>query len=269
LYDLYEEAHTPWEWHKAIIERCEANNMVCFSTPFDETAVDFLESINVPCYKIASFENTDTALIKKVVSTGKPVLISTGMATLAELDEMVRLFRNNDCNNFILLKCTSTYPASPKNSNLVTIPHMRELFGCQIGLSDHTPGIGVAIAAVTLGATAIEKHFTLQRSDGGVDSAFSLEPKEMKNLITETERAWQGLGKIKYGPTKSEEGSLFFRRSLFIVQDIESGGILSEENLKAIRPGFGLPPKYYHELIGKHTNRKLAKGTPMKWDYIG
>jgi N-acetylneuraminate synthase len=190
LYELYEEAHTPWEWHKHIMKRAKELGMLCFSTPFDETAVDFLEGLDVPAYKIASFENTHIPLIKKVAATGKPMIISTGMATIAELDETVRIIRDAGCEQFALLKCTSSYPASPENSNVFTIPHMRKLFGCEVGLSDHTMGTGAAVAAVAHGATAIEKHFTLRRADGGVDSAFSLEPEEMKQLVIETERAW-------------------------------------------------------------------------------
>ncbi|NLW56753.1 MAG: pseudaminic acid synthase, partial [Firmicutes bacterium] len=199
LYKLYQKAYTPWEWHEAIFKRCRERGIIGFSTPFDQSAVDFLETLDVPCYKIASFENIDLPLIKKVAATGKPLFLSTGMATLAELDEAVRTAREAGCQDLILLKCTSTYPAAPKNSNLLTISHMRDLFCCQVGLSDHTLGIGVATAAVALGATVVEKHFTLNRADGGVDAAFSLEPKEMKALVVATERAWQALGGISYG----------------------------------------------------------------------
>jgi N-acetylneuraminate synthase len=268
LYDLYKEAHTPWDWHKPIMDKANELGMLCFSTPFDETAVDFLEDLEVPAYKIASFENTHLPLIKKVAATGKPIIISTGMASIAELDETVRTIRAAGCEEFVLLKCTSTYPAIPENTNVLTIPHMRELFDCEVGLSDHTMGVGAAVAAVAHGATVIEKHFTLLRADGGVDSAFSLEPEEMKSLVIETERAWQSLGKIKYGPTEVEESSLKFRRSLYIAQDIKKGEILTEKNLRIVRPGLGLPPKYYEMLLGRQVNRNVKKGTAVRWKIL-
>ncbi|OUL34773.1 pseudaminic acid synthase [Nostoc sp. T09] len=268
LYQLYQQAYTPWEWHKPIFDRCKEWGIIGFSTPFDASAVDFLESLNVPCYKIASFENTDLPLIRKVASTGKPMIISTGMATISELDETVRTAREWGCQDLILLKCTSTYPATPKDSNLLTIPHLRDLFNVQVGLSDHSMGIGVAVASVALGATFIEKHFTLRRADGGVDSAFSMEPEEMQQLVVETERAWQALGNINYGPTEAEKASLKFKRSLYISQDIKAGGVLTPENLRAIRPGFGLPPKYYEVLLGKKVTKNLKKGTPLEWELL-
>lgn len=268
LYDLYEKAHTPWEWHKPIFDRCRELDLICFSTPFDDTSVDFLESLDVPCYKIASFENTDIPLIRKVASTGKPMIISTGMATIAELDETVRTAQEAGCKDIILLKCTSTYPATPENTNISTIPHMRELFNCQVGLSDHTMGTGVSVASVALGATVIEKHFTLSRADGGVDSTFSMEPDEMKALVVETERAWQALGKVSYGPTEKEKASMVFRRSLYVVEEMKAGDMFTKENLRAIRPGHGLPPKYYDVLLGKKVNKKTKKGTPIQWDLI-
>lgn len=208
LYELYQDAFTPWEWHKPIMDRANELGILCFSTPFDDTAVDFLEELDPPAYKIASFENVHLPLIKKVASTGKPIIISTGMAMIAELDEMVRTIRDAGCEQFVLMKCTSTYPASPENSNILTIPHMRDLFNCEVGLSDHTMGIAASVAAVAHGATVIEKHFTLSRADGGVDSAFSMEPKEMQQLVVETKCAWQALGKVKYGYTDSEKESL-------------------------------------------------------------
>jgi len=269
LYKLYQQAYTPWEWHKPIFDRCKELGIIGFSTPFDHTAVDFLESLEVPCYKIASFENADIPLIRKVASTSKPVIISTGMATVAELDEAVRAAREVGCSDIILLKCTSTYPATPENTNLLTIPHMRELFNVQVGLSDHTLGIGAAIAGVALGAVLIEKHFTLSRAEGGVDSAFSLEPEEMRLLVAESRRAWQALGKIAYGPTEKEKSSLQFRRSLYVAADMKAGDIFTEENLRAIRPGFGLSPKYYDVLLGKRVNRDVKKGTPVSWDMLG
>jgi len=269
LYALYQQAYTPWEWHEPIFKRCQELGMIGFSTPFDASAVDFLESLHTPCYKIASFENTDLPLIRKVAGTGKPMIISTGMATIAELDETVRAAREAGCQDLILLKCTSTYPTSPKNTNLLTIPHLRDLFNVQGGLSDHTLGIGVAVASVALGATVIEKHFTLSRADGGVDADFSMEPGEMKQLVIETERAWQSLGKINYGATEAEKASTTFRRSLYIVEDMEVGEIFTSSNLKAIRPGFGLPPKYYEMLLGKQAKIPLKRGTPLTWAVIG
>jgi len=268
LYELYQKAYTPWEWHKPIFERCKELGLICFSTPFDRTAVDFLEELGVPCYKIASFENTDLPLIRKVAATGKPMIISTGMATAAELDETVRAAREAGCKDIILLKCTSTYPAIPENSNLNTIPHMRKLFDVEVGLSDHTLGIGVAIASVALGATVIEKHFTLSRADGGVDAVFSLEPNEMRSLVIECKRAWQAVGKISYGTTEEEKASLRFRRSLYVAQDMKAGDVFTEENLRVIRPGYGLPPKYYDILLGKKVKRDVKKGTPVTWELI-
>lgn len=268
LYDLYDEAHTPWEWHKAIFDRCKELGMIGFSTPFDETAVDFLESLGVECYKIASFENTDVALLRKVASTGKPMIVSTGMASIAELDELVRTVREAGGNELVLLKCTSSYPASPENSNIRTIPHMQQLFGVQIGISDHTLGIGVAVASVALGATVIEKHFTLNRADGGVDAEFSLEPAEMRSLVEETERAWKGLGKVSYGATEKEIGSLKFRRSLYIVKDLKAGEVLTADNLRAIRPGYGLSPKYMELLLGQKVRKDVSKGTAASFDLI-
>jgi pseudaminic acid synthase len=266
LYKLYQQAYTPWEWHKPIFDKCKECGILGFSTPFDETAVDFLEQLDVPCYKIASFENTDLPLIRKVAATGKPMIISTGMATIAELDETVRAAHEAGCKDIVLLKCTSNYPASPENSNIRTIPHMKELFDCEVGLSDHTLGICVAVASIALGATVIEKHFTLCRADGGVDSVFSLESHEMTALVTETKRAWQALGQISYGPTGPERASLQFRRSLYVVQDMKAGDVFTTENLRSIRPGFGLPPKYYDIIMGKKSNRDIARGTPLTWE---
>jgi len=269
LHKLYQQAYTPWDWHGPIMQRAKELGMLCFSTPFDDTAVDFLETLDVPAYKIASFENADLPLIRKVASTGKPMIISTGMASLAELDETVRTIRAAGCEQFVLLKCTSTYPATPENTNVLTIPHMRELFGCEVGLSDHTMGVGASVAAVAHGATVIEKHFTLRRADGGVDSAFSLEPEELKMLVVETERAWQSLGGIFYGPTEAEKASLQFRRSLYIAEDVQAGTELTAENLRIVRPGLGLPPKYYDVLLGRKVNQDLKKGTAMKWEMVG
>jgi pseudaminic acid synthase len=266
LYELYKQAHTPWEWHAPIMERARNRGLICFSSPFDEAAVDFLETLNVPVYKIASFENSHLPLIRKVARTGKPIIISTGMATLGELDEAVRTARSAGCQNLILLKCTSTYPASPQNSNVLTIPHMRELFACEVGLSDHTMGFGAAVAAVAHGASVVEKHFTLSRADGGVDSAFSLEPSELKVLVLETERAWRSLGEVTYGPTEAERKSLVFRRSLYIAENVKSGEVLTTRSLRIVRPGNGLHPRYYDQLLGRRVVRDVEKGTPVNWD---
>jgi N-acetylneuraminate synthase len=269
LYKLYGEAYTPWEWHKPIFDRARELGIIPFSTPFDDTAVDFLESLDVPCYKIASFENTDLPLIRRVAATGKPLIISTGMATVAELDETVRAAREAGCKDLILLKCTSTYPATAENTNILTIPHLRELFGCEVGLSDHTMGVGVSVASVALGASVIEKHFTLSRADGGVDSAFSMEPAEMAQLVVESDRAWQALGKISYGPTQAEKRSLQYRRSLYVVQDIKAGEMLTQENVRAIRPGLGLPTKYLGDVLGKAVNQDVKRGTALGWGMLG
>lgn len=269
LYKLYSQAYTPWEWHKPIFDRARELGVIGFSTPFDKTAVDFLESLDVPCYKIASFENTDLPLIRRVAATGKPMIISTGMATAGELDETVCAARAAGCKDLVLLKCTSTYPASPEDSNILTIPHMRELFGCEVGLSDHTLGVGVAVAGAALGATVIEKHFTLNRADGGVDSAFSMEPAEMAQLVAQTQRAWQALGKVSYGPTIGEQKSIQFRRSLYVVKDLKAGDVLTKHNVRAIRPGLGLPPKHYEILLGHRVKQDVKRGTPLSWDLIG
>ncbi len=268
LYNLYGEAYTPWEWHKPIFERALAAGLIPFSTPFDSTAVDFLEDLDVLCYKIASFENTDLPLIRRVASTGKPLIISTGMATAAELDETVRAAREAGCKDLILLKCTSTYPATPENTNILTIPHLRDLFGCEVGLSDHTMGVGVSVASVALGASVIEKHFTLSRADGGVDSTFSMEPAEMTQLVIETKRAWQALGKVNYGPTELERKSTLFRRSLYIVEDVKAGDVLTADNIRAIRPGFGLPPKFLEQILGRKVKKNTAKGTALSWELL-
>lgn len=268
LYDLYKEAYTPWEWHKPIFDRARELGMIPFSTPFDETAVDFLEELDVPLYKIASFENTDLPLIRKVAATGKPMIISTGMATVAELDEAVRAAREAGCKDLILLKCTSTYPATAENTNISTIPHMRDLFDVQVGLSDHTMGTGVAVASVALGATVIEKHFTLSREDGGVDAAFSMEPDEMAALVVETERAWQAMGNVTYGATEKEQASLKFRRSIYVAKDIKAGESFTKENLRVIRPGYGLAPKHYERVLKMTANKDMRAGTPLSWELL-
>jgi len=268
LHELYDEAHTPWEWHAPIMQRAAKHGLHCFSSPFDDTAVDFLESLGVPAYKIASFENTDLPLIRKVARTGKPMIISTGMATAAEIDEAVRTASDSGCTQIILLKCTSTYPATPENTNIRTIANMRDTFGCDVGLSDHTMGVGVSVASVAFGASLIEKHFTLRRADGGVDSSFSLEPGEFAQLRVETERAWQALGRVTYGGTQAESKSRAFRRTLYIAKNMKAGDPLTSDNLRIVRPGFGLPPKYYDTMLGKRINRDSPAGTPMSWDLL-
>lgn len=268
LHALYQKAYTPWEWHRPIFEHAKKRGLEVFSTPFDDTAVDFLEELGVSFYKVASFENAHLPLIKKIAQTGKPVIISTGLASVADLHETVCTLRDQQCNNFILLKCTSAYPASPESFNLATIPHLRDLFQCQVGLSDHSMGIGIAVAAVALGATFIEKHFTISRADGGVDSAFSMEPDEMKALVAESEKVWQSIGQVHYGPTAAEKDSILFRRSLYIAKNLQKGDVLTPENLRAVRPGKGLAPKYYELLLGKKVNQDVKLGTPVSFDLI-
>lgn len=268
LYHLYEKAHTPWEWHKAIFERCKERGIMGFSTPFDDTSVDFLEDLGVPCYKIASFENVDLPLIRKVARTGKPIIASTGMTSVAELSDLVQTARENGCTDLTLLKCTSSYPASPEGTNLRTIPHMRELFGCAVGLSDHTLGIGASVASVALGAAVIEKHFTLSRAEGGVDAAFSLEPAEMAQLVHECRTAALALGAVSYERAEQEQKSLQFRRSLYVVEDMKAGDVFTEKNLRRIRPGMGLSPKYYDIILGKKANCNITRGTAVQWDLI-
>lgn len=268
LYDLYDEAHTPWEWHHAIFQRCRELGVECFSSPFDAEAVDFLEDLGAPAYKIASFENIDLPLIEKVAQTGKPLIISTGMATVAEIGDAVQAARNAGCEELILLKCTSNYPASPEDTNLLTIPHMRDMFGVQVGLSDHTLGIGVPVASVALGATLVEKHFTLSRDEGGVDSAFSLEPHELRALVEESERARQAIGRVSYGPTPDEVPSLKFRRSLYITRDLAEGAVLTLDNVRAVRPGLGLPPKELPRVLGMRLVQPAKRGTPLTWKLL-
>ena len=268
LHSLYQEAYTPWEWHKPIMRRAKELGLACFSSPFDESAIDFLEGLAVPAYKIASFECIDLPLIRKAASTGKPLIISTGMATIAEIGEAVETARQAGCKDLILLKCTSTYPASPENSHVRTIGHMRDLFGCEVGLSDHTMGIGAAVAAVACGATVIEKHFTLARQDGGVDATFSLEPAELTALVTESHRAWQALGEIRYGPTEAEVKSRQRRRSLYVATDLKVGDVLTPQNLRRIRPGLGLAPRYYEMLLGRRVVKDVKSGTSMSWDLV-
>ena len=268
LYSLYQKAYTPWEWHKAIFERCREKGIIGFSTPFDFTAVDFLEELDCPIYKIASFENIDLPLIKRVARTGKPMIVSTGMASVGELQELVDTARDNGCEDLTLLKCTSSYPATPEGTNLLTIPHMQELFKCNVGLSDHTLGIGAAVASMALGARVIEKHFTLCRADGGVDSAFSMEPAEMAQLVRECNTAVQALGHVSYEMQDQEKDSLKFRRSLYVVEDMKAGDVITHKNVRSIRPGLGLQPKHYDSLLGKKVIHDLKRGTALIWDDI-
>ena len=268
LHDLYKKAYTPWEWHDPIMERARELGLICFSSPFDESAIDFLEDLNVPAYKIASFENNHLPLIAKAAATGKPLIISTGMASLGEIEMAVNTARKAGCKDLILLKCTSTYPATPENTNISTIPHLKRLFDVEVGLSDHTMGIGVAIAAVAVGASVVEKHFTLARADGGVDSAFSLEPEEMAALAVETKRAWQALGQVRYGPTEAETKSLVFRRSIYVSKDISIGEVFDETNIRIVRPGNGAPPSLYSDIIGKTARRNYLAGTPLSLEQL-
>ena len=268
LHDLYKKAYTPWEWHGPIMERARELGLICFSSPFDETAVDFLEDLGVPAYKIASFENNHLPLIEKAALTGKPLIISTGMASLSDLEQAVNTALEAGCNQLVLLKCTSTYPATPSNTNIRTIPHLRSLFNTEVGLSDHTMGVGVSVASVAMGATVIEKHFTLARADGGVDSAFSLEPAELNSLVIETERAWQALGEVSYGPTEAERSSLQFRRSIYVAVDIAEGELFTSENLRVVRPGYGASPHLYHQLLGRQARRAYTAGTPLSLDQL-
>jgi len=268
LYDLYDKAHTPWEWHKQIFDRCAEKNIPCFSSPFDESAVDFLEELNVPLYKVASFECTDIPLIKRIAQTKKPTIVSTGMATLEEIEETVTAFREAGGLELILLKCSSSYPADPCGTHLNTMRHLSEQFGVHTGLSDHTLGIGVAVASVALGARVIEKHVTLSRDDAAVDSAFSLEPFEFSQLVDECHKAWKACGSIHYGPNEEDKASLAYRRSLYICEDMKEGETLTSSNLRRIRPGLGLAPKYYESVLGKTVKRDVRKGTPLSWDLI-
>lgn len=268
LYKLYQKAYTPWEWHQALFEKARSLGLIAFSSPFDISAVDFLETLDVPCYKIASFENNDIPLIKRIAETGKPVIISTGMASLAEISEAVQTLRYNGCSQIVLLKCTSAYPASPAQANLKTVQHLRDTFHCEVGISDHTLGIGVALAGVALGASVIEKHFVLSRDAGGVDAAFSLEPKELQLLVNESRSAAVAGGSILYGGDSSEQDSKKYRRSIYISKDIKAGEILSEDNIKIVRPGFGLAPKYYPHVLGQKITLQVTKGTALTWEHL-
>lgn len=266
LYQLYEEAHTPWEWHEDIFKLAKDLGIDSFSSPFDETAVDFLEELDVPCYKIASFENTDIPLIRKIASTGKPVMMSTGMASLKELAISVEELKSFGCKEIILLKCTSAYPAEAKDANMLMIPKLRDIFDLNIGLSDHSMGNTVPLVATSLGVVVIEKHFTLDRNDGGVDSAFSMEPAEFKELVLEVKKAKSALGTGKFSLSDKEKSSKRYRRSIYISTDLNEGEVLSLENVKVIRPSLGLEPIHLENILGKKVNKNLKKGTPLSWD---
>ncbi|AGL14145.1 pseudaminic acid synthase [Actinoplanes sp. N902-109] len=268
LYQLYERAHTPWEWHEAIFERARERGLTPFSSPFDRTAVELLEKLDAPMYKIASSEITDLPLVRLCASTGKPLIISTGMATLQEITAAVDAARGAGASDIVVLSCTASYPAPPEHTNLRRIPVLAEALRVPIGLSDHTLGIGVPIAGVALGACLIEKHITMDRADGGVDSAFSLEPRELAALVVESERAWQALGTTRIGPTEAEQEGLRFRRSLYVVADVRAGDVVSEENVRSIRPTGGLAPDSIGLVLGRTFQRDAAKGTPLSWDLI-
>ncbi len=269
LYDLYSEAYTPWEWQPELKKIADGIGITLFSTPFDPTSVDFLETLNVPAYKIASFEIVDLPLIRYIAEQGKPIILSTGMATLTEIDEAVRTIREAGNDQIALLKCTSAYPAPPAEMNLRTIPHLAGAFGMPAGLSDHTLGIAVPVAAVALGACIIEKHFTLSRADPGPDSAFSLEPHEFRAMVDAVREVEAALGTVSYDASEREKASRVFRRSLFVVKDVEAGEEFTEENVRSIRPGYGLPPKYLSMAVGRRAKRRIARGTPVDWDLVG
>jgi N-acetylneuraminate synthase len=268
LHALYQKAATPYEWHQPLFDKAKSLGMLAFSSPFDEQAVDFLDNLNVPCFKIASFELTDLPLIRKAASMKKPLIMSTGMASLTEIEQAVNVARLAGCDDIILLKCTSTYPALASNTNLNTIPHLRDAFGCQVGLSDHTAGVGVSVAAVALGASVIEKHFVLDRNAGGVDAAFSLEPQELTLLISETKKAWQAMGEVRYGGTAAEEMSKQYRRSIYVCRNIGAGETFSADNLKIVRPAFGLAPKHWDNVLGKVAKQDLPLGTALGWEHL-
>jgi N-acetylneuraminate synthase len=268
LYDLFEQAHTPWEWHEPIFARAREHGLIPFSSPFDPTAVELLEKLDAPAYKIASSELVDLPLIRQVAATGKPVILSTGMATAGEIDAAVRAAREAGCAEPAVLSCTAAYPASPADSNLRSLPLLAALTGAVVGVSDHTPGLGVALAAVALGACLIEKHVTLSRDGGGVDSAFSLEPAELAALVVESERAWQALGRAELGPRPAEREGLRFRRSLYVVSDVRAGEPVTERNVRSVRPAGGLPPEAAAEVMGRRFARDVPLGTPLTWDLI-
>jgi N-acetylneuraminate synthase len=268
LFDLYGKAATPYEWHAELFSLANELGMLAFSSPFDEHAVDFLAELNVPCYKIASFELTDIPLIRKVAQQGKPMIMSTGMASVSEIEEAVNTAREFGCDDLIILKCTSTYPALPENTNLVTIPNMRTTFDVQVGLSDHTAGIGVSVASVAFGASVIEKHFVLSRDAGGVDADFSIEPNELKSLVEETERVHQALGRVTYGGSQAEEKSKQYRRSIYVSRHVKAGSFITRDDIKIVRPAHGLAPKHLDTVLGSVATKDLSIGTALGWSMI-
>lgn len=269
LYDLYQEAHTPFEWHEALFEQAAKRGMQIFSTPFDETAADLLDELGVPAFKIASFEVTDLPLIAYVAQKGKPMIISTGLATLGEAELAVRTAKENGCEELVLLHCISSYPAPTDQSNLRTMPHLAQSFGVVAGLSDHTYGTATSVASIALGGAVIEKHFTLARADGGPDADFSLEPVEFKRLVEDCKNAWKSLGKVTYRRKPAEEVNKIFRRSVYVTKDIAEGEIFTQDNIRSIRPGFGLPPTTLPDLLGKRASRNIKFGEPMDWSMVG
>lgn len=268
LYELYQEAHTPWDWHKAMFERARAHGLLIFSAPFDPTAVDFLETLDCPAYKIASFELVDLPLIRKAAATGKPLIMSTGMANLAEIEEAVAAAREAGGGELVLLHCISSYPAPDEDSNLLTLPDLKDSFSVPVGLSDHTLGTAVAVAAVALGACLVEKHMTLARSDGGPDSTFSMEPGEFAALTADCRAAHAALGRVHYDLKGSEAGNIQFRRSLYFVADLAAGDRIEARHVRSIRPGVGLPPKFLERVLGRQATRAVSRGTPVTWDVI-
>lgn len=268
LYDLYAKAMTPWEWHAPIMERCQQKGMEFFSTPFDETAVDFLEKLGVPFHKVASFENTDIPLLKKIGATKKPVIISSGMATLEELVRAVTTLQAAGSTDIVVLKCTSAYPARPEDANLLTLTAIKAALAVEVGVSDHTMGLAVPLASIALGGRVIEKHFTLKRADGGVDSAFSLEPHELAMLVREARFAWQALGQVHFGCSEGDKKSIKYRRSIYVSRDIKAGETLSPANIKIIRPAFGLEPRHYELVVGRKAKQDLKRGTALSWEHL-
>jgi len=268
LHELYHEAHTPWDWHAPIVEKALSCGLEWLSTPFDLSSIGFLEQLGIPAYKIASPELVDHQLIAAAAATGKPIIMSTGMATLTEIAEAVDVARSAGCHAITLLKCTTAYPASPADANLRTMQNLKETFGCEVGLSDHTLGVGVAVAAAALGASIIEKHMTLRRADGGPDSSFSLEPDEMATLVRETKAASAAVGTVLYGGTESEQASKRGRRSLYIVKDVRAGEKLTSENVRSIRPGYGLSPRFLSMVVGRKANTDLTRGTALHWEHV-
>jgi pseudaminic acid synthase len=268
LFDLYAKASTPWEWHKPLFDKAKSLGLIAFSSPFDATAVDFLETLDVPCYKIASFENNDLPLIKRVAQTGKPIIVSTGMASQLEIEELLETIRDTGNDQVILLKCTSNYPANASDSHLATITHLKNNYNCLVGLSDHSNGISISLAGVALGACLIEKHFVLDRQAGGVDAAFSLEPDELTDLVRESEKVYHSIGKIQYGGSENEQQSKKYRRSVYCSKKIPKGELLTEENIRVIRPGFGLAPKYFEQLLGKTASQNIPEGTALDWNLV-